>query len=108
MDTSPIPATPKATVATAANSTTLEALARSQRNAKLAIAILATLGTLAISLVTFAPWNFVAAVALFLAAVVVAWLTNSLKPEEVDTLVRQLTDAAARVQLPTPPKGGDK
>lgn len=86
-----IPATPLATTATAANSTTLAQLAAAARRAKLVVGVLTTLAGVALVATAAAPWNYVAAVVFQLAAVVVAWRT--LTPEQVDALLAQLGDA---------------
>jgi len=91
-----IPSTPLASTATAANSTTLAQLEAATRRNRLIITVLVTFATVALSLTAFAPWNLLAAAVLFLAAVITAYATNSLSPEQLDKLVGQLGDAGER------------
>lgn len=110
LETVTIPPRSAPTTATVANSTTLADIQRKQRNAKAVIAILTTLGSVALLLMQLAPWNLLAGAVLFVAAVVVAYFTNALTPEELDALIVKLGSAAERVKVPesppnsTPPK----
>jgi asparagine N-glycosylation enzyme membrane subunit Stt3 len=100
LQTASIPSRSIATPATLANSTTLADLQRKQRNAKAVIAILTTLGSVALLVVQLAPWNLLVGALLFVAAVVVAYFTNALTPEELDALLAKLGGAAERVKIP--------
>lgn len=96
-------------VATAANSTTLAQLARKQRMQKFAIAMLVTLATVAAAFVNFAPWNMLVAAVLFIVAVVVAYFTNALTPEELDKLIERAMNASDSFKVTAPKsKEGDK
>lgn len=105
LESTPIPPASTMTPATAANSTTLAQHERATRRNKLVLGILATLATVALAATAFAPWNLLAAAALYLASVVVAYLTNSLTPEKLDALVAQLTDAGERAAVELSKRG---
>lgn len=104
LQTAPIPSRAVPTVATLANSTTLADIQKKQRNAKAVIAILTTLGTVSLLVVQLAPWNLLVGACLFVAAVVVAYFTNALTPEELDALLAKLGAAAGQVKIPEKPK----
>lgn len=99
LQTAPIPPRSVPTVATLANSTTLADIQRKARNAKAVIAILTTLGSVALLVTQLAPWNLLVAALLFVAAVVVAYFTNALTPEELDALISKLAGAAERAKI---------
>jgi len=101
-----IPSTPLASTATAANSTTLAQLEAATRRNKLIITTLVTFATVALALTAFAPWNLLAAAVLFLAAVITAYATNSLTPDQLDKLVAQLGDAGERAATGLTKKNG--
>jgi hypothetical protein len=100
LQTAPIPPRSVPTVATLANSTTLADIQRKQRNAKAVIAILTTLGSVALLVVQLAPWNLLVGALLFVAAIIDAYFTNALTPEELDALLARLGGAAALVKIP--------
>ncbi len=109
LETAPLDRPMAPQVATAANSTTLAQLARKQRLQKFAIAMLVTLATVAGAFVTFAPWNLLVAAALFIVAVVVAYFTNALTPEELDGLISKALNASDTFKTAAPTKKeGDK
>ena len=107
LETAPLDRPMAPQVATAANSTTLAQLARKQRMQKFAIAMLVTLATVAAAFVNFAPWNMLIAAVLFIVAVVVAYFTNALTPEELDKLVARALDSSNAFKAAAPKKEGD-
>lgn len=110
LQTGTVPARSIAAVATAANSTTLEDLARKKRVNKAIVMVLSALGTVALAFVpVLAAANVVAAgvvggisALLFIIAVVVAFFTNSLEPAELDALLAKLGGVAAATSRLTP------
>lgn len=83
------------TPATAANSTTLAKLEADRRRAKVIIGIITTIATTAMLVPVGQPWNFIASAVLFTGAVVVAYFTNSMTPEELEALTDKAGAAMA-------------
>lgn len=98
------------TTATAANSTTLQQFEAKRARAKLVIGALTTLAGLLLTLPAVMPFVspmvttifVVVAVALFLGAILVAYFTNTMTPEEIDDLMRQMAFAGQRLPQPAP------
>lgn len=112
LQTGSISPRPLGSVANAANSTTLEDLARKKRVNKAVVLVLSTLASVALAFVpVLAPSNVVAAgvvggiaALLYIVAVVVAFFTNSLDPAEMDALLAKLASGAAVVSKVAPPE----
>lgn len=89
-----IEARPLPSVATAANSTTLKDIERKARINKAIVIALSSLATVALAFNIWAPWNLVASTLLFVLAVIVAFFTNALTPEELDALLARLSKSS--------------
>lgn len=106
-----IEARPLSSVATVANSTTLKDLERKARVNKVVVITLSSLATVALAFDVWAPWNLLAATLLFGVAVVVAFFTNALTPEELDKLLARLassSETAASRAAQSPSKEGGR
>lgn len=94
------------TTATLANSTTREQLEKKARVARIIITVTSTLGVVSLGLTALAPWSQLVGVALLIASVIYATVSNTLKPEQLDKLVEQLADAGSKAAASLAKKGG--
>lgn len=110
---------PLQSVATASNSTTIAELERKKRINRIIILSLSSLATVAMviagALLTSAPIPAIVigsvAIVMYIVSIIVAFVTNSMTPEEIERLVSGLAGASATVagiKVPPPSSASEK
>lgn len=103
LQTAPIERAPTMTAATLANTTTLQDIERKRRINRAVVMVLTLLGTVALGFAPIftAPASLIiggVAALFFIVAVVIAYFTNAMTPEEIEGLLMKLAGAGDKVR----------